>query len=616
MLDNEFDNFVNGKLRDHAAAVPAGLWDKVTDTQFDNFFGDKLKDHNAPVPEGLWDKVTDGQFDSFFGDTFKDREAPVPADLWQRITDKQFDGFVGAKLIDHSAPVPAGLWEKVRPEEKDDRKGFAWLRNPAAAILVGLLLLIGTLGGYFYFSSQDGTNVTTDTTNVPKNNGGATEGQKENAKVPQSGDQPGTATIRSTDNNEIKTPNQPASGGAETPAAATGNDNRATRDAKVENSPAERRPASLQNGLASSPELMQKNGKTGLGRAGIRPGANNSDPFNTNTARKGNGIDYQLGDRKKGNAGNNDLLSRNKITDEENSFEFIEPYQSNVLTGVTFPSAPVKPGNSFSYTDKQLTAGNHTSKFKNVIICPSNRRTWNTDLFVEAYGSPDFALRSISAVSASPQYLARKDSSSSMQIGYSAGLRLVKPITENILLKAGIQYTQMNEKFVYRTENEIKTTTVVTVRTIVRAPGDTVIISDTSVVQQIGFKNNTVKNRYRSFDIPVTIGYQFGNEDLKIGINAGVIFNISSWYQGVLLDSSMATVPITKANSTIYKTNIGLGIYAGVSIIKRLSDDMHVFAEPYFRYNLSNMTTPQSSYNQKFSLGGISIGLRFNLNRQ
>jgi opacity protein-like surface antigen len=92
---------------------------------------------------------------------------------------------------------------------------------------------------------------------------------------------------------------------------------------------------------------------------------------------------------------------------------------------------------------------------------------------------------------------------------------------------------------------------------------------------------------------------------------------LSSWYEGVMLDSTMATVPITKGSSNmIYKNRVGLGLYGGVSISKKLSDDMQVFAEPYFRYNLSNMTTPNAPYNQKFSIGGISLGVRINLNRQ
>jgi hypothetical protein len=585
----------------------------MIDNQFDNFVNGKLKDHAAPVPAGLWDKVADGQFDNFFGDKLRDREAPVASDLWERITDTQFDSFVSGKLIDHTAPVPAGLWEKIRPEEKDDRKGFVLFRNPGVGVLVALFLLVGTLGGYFYFTAQKANHNNTNGTGIQKPADTKTPQSIETPSQP-GGQKPSAATAPVTNGDKDQPVKQPATEEANAaPSKPAGMDASHHLNTGAPNPaavPAEKQSSSSGNILppvsGSSSLLLSpsaRNKKTGLS---LVP----ADPKNDNAL-----LTYK--DAPQNGITHNGIFTKGNDRAEENSFEFIEPYHSNLLTGVTIPSpANRKNGNGQpGLADKELIAGNHTSQFRNIIICPSDRKNRNTDLFIEAYLSPDIALRSLSNISASQQYLLRKDSSSTMQVGYSAGLRLVKPITDNILLKAGVQYTQMNERFVYRTENEVKTTTVVTVRTIVRAPGDTVIVSDTSVVQQIGFKNNTVKNRYRSFDIPVTVGYQFGNEDLKFGINAGVIFNISSWYQGVILDSSLATVPLTKSNNMVYKSNIGLGLYGSVSIVKKLGEDLHFFVEPYFRYNLSNMTTSQSSYNQKFSLGGVSFGLRFNLNR-
>ncbi len=270
---------------------------------------------------------------------------------------------------------------------------------------------------------------------------------------------------------------------------------------------------------------------------------------------------------------------------------------------------------SLSGLQKDQINSAYAKKFKNVIVCPPFK-SGNTDWFVEVYAAPELAFKSIENISATPQYLQRKDSSESMRLGYSAGVRLIKPITDNFLVKAGVQYTQINEKFTYRTENEVRTTTVISVRTIIRGPGDTLRITDTSTVQQTGFKNNTIRNRYRSFDIPVTLGYQFGNDNLQFGVNAGVVFNISSWYQGVILDSSMSAVPITKGSTSIYKNNIGLGLYGGFSVLKKLGEDTQLFFEPYFRYNLSGITSEQSSFKQRFSLGGLSIGLRYNLNRK
>jgi len=595
----------------------------MIDNQFDNFLHGKLKDHSAPVPAGLWDKVADGQFDNFISDKLKDHQAPLPADLWEKITDTQFDSFVSSKLIDHVAPVPAGLWEKILPGEKDDRKGFILFRNPGVGVLMLALLLAGGLGGYLYFTSEKTTNPDSSAINIQQTKD-KTKGKENTGGPSQPNGQPAAVTVPAeTNGDQTHAQVQPTTPETISKVNPQNTDGPVNNDAVSSHAPTEKKTSSLRNTIppasANNTLSLQNplsfNNRPGLNNlASVNPKTNNGLPVYKEGFPEANNSNNTT--KNKNGLTNDNTVSTGKSETEDNSFEFIEPYHSNLFTAVTIPSAANRYNGLISLSDKQLIAGNHTSKFKNVIICPSDRKNRNTDWHVELYTSPDIAFRSINNVSASQQYLLRKDSSETMQVGYTAGIRLVKPITDNIILKAGVQYTQMNEKFVYRTENEIKTTTVVTLRTIIRAPGDTIIVSDTSIVQQIGFKNNTVKNRYRSFDIPVTVGYQFGSEDLKFGINAGVIFNVSSWYQGVILDSSLGTVPLTKTNNMVYKSNIGLGLYAGVSVIKRLSDDMHVFVEPYFRYNLSNMTTPQSSYNQKFSLGGVSLGLRFNLNRQ
>jgi len=273
--------------------------------------------------------------------------------------------------------------------------------------------------------------------------------------------------------------------------------------------------------------------------------------------------------------------------------------------------------NSFSLVNKTLFYNAHDKKIQGIIICPNikGRSSFNTDWGIELYASPDYALKYVSNISAPQQYLDKKDSSEQMQISYTAGFRLIKPLNDNFLLKAGFQYSQLNQKFSYRNENEIKTTTVITARTIIRSAGDTILVSDTSVLRQIGYSVNTVHNQFRSIDIPVTLGYQFGNDDLKFGINAGVVFNLSSWYQGEILDTTYASVPMNKVSNALYKTNIGMGLYTSMSLIKRINDNTHLFFEPYFRYNLSNMTNSASPYNQRFHIGGLSVGLRFDLNR-
>lgn len=579
MTDTSFDEFFNDKLKDHAASVPAGLWDKVKDTQMDAHISDKLNDFIAPVPAGLWEKITDTQFDNALADKLYNHSAPLPDNLWEKITDGQLDDFVAGKLISHAAPVPDGLWEKVKPEEKDDRKGFILFRYPVAAILLLALLLGGSFAAYHFLNGNNNTpslveKALPEKSQTPSSLSAINPNNTKEEANPSDNAQPREAemlhkqTPPSTNTNGVKTEKEDFS-------SLAGNNKHKTAPSGLQG---------FKTPLSGSPD---KNSKLPV----------YTDPFNP--------------------VNNGRLAVPEKTGIPENeATESADDYQHNRLTALTIAGNLNRYSLSQGMVDKKLLGNNHTNQFRNIIICPPVRGGLNSDWYVETYLSPDIAFKSVTNNTASQQYLARKDSSESMQVGFSAGVRLVKPLTENILLKAGLQYSQINQKYVYRTENEVKTTTVVSVRTIIRAPGDTVIVRDTSILMQVGYKNNTVKNRFRSLDIPITIGYQFGNEDLRFGINAGVIVNLSSWYQGVMLDSSLATVPLAKDNSSMtYKSNIGLGLYGGISIVKKLSDDLHIFAEPYFRYNLSDMTNPQASYKQRFSLGGISLGLRFNLNR-
>lgn len=516
------------------------------------------------------------------------------------MTDNQFDNFIRAKLHDHSAPVPAGLWDKVNPAKDDNRKGGFLL--PKKLLWVwALLLFIGSATGYLIFSntfsSQESTVSSAQTVSsaIP-----ATEANNSSPKTSESSQQNFTQDQQGQENNLT-------------------NNNKNTESKSDE---------AIQNlTLSSSDKTITEKRSTGISvNASSKNDASNfvaNEVAVKNTNRKIGPAYIEASPSFIKNNTRQSTPSSNTNTQSISTDQDLSLEQLSLSYPLTFNSK-LDEGNIVSLSrlhyglsglQRDQINSDYAKKFKNVIVCPPSR-TGNTDWFVELYAAPELAFKSIENISATPQYLQRKDSSESMRLGYSAGIRLIKPITDNFLVKAGVQYTQINEKFTYRTENEVRTTTVISVRTIIRGPGDTLRITDTSTVQQTGFKNNTIRNRYRSFDIPVTLGYQFGNDNLQFGVNAGVVFNISSWYQGVILDSSMSAVPITKGSTSIYKNNIGLGLYGGFSVLKRLGEDTQLFFEPYFRYNLSGITSEQSSFKQRFSLGGLSIGLRYNLNRK
>lgn len=510
--------------------------------------------------------MTNEQFDHITREKLKDYSAAIPAGIWEKIhvpsinpPQEVFDAFIKEKLTDLHMPVSPELWSRIQPEEEKKRRIFFLPRRTsmmAASLL--MLFIAGTVSAYLYFREvRLNRKAAADATesSPTRNNGTGTAG---NVAPGQFNAGEGTSNT-----NPSPEPNKPAGASA----AATG---AATTDA-----------VDAGTSSAAASENTTVFGKRRINQL-HRIQRTESEPSPVS------------------------LLADNK---DEDLF-----YTPSSRSNATF--IPSQRRGLFASGERDISYRNHTGNIKNIILCPSDKNLRNTDWDLEVYASPDLAFKTVSSNTASQQFMSRKDSSETARVGFTAGFRIVKPLNDHFQVKVGLQYAQINESFTYKTGDEIKTTTVITVRNITLANGTVVSVSDTSVLQQAVNKYNTVHNRYKHLDVPILMGYQFGNDDLKIGINAGVIVNLSSSYKGVMLDSTLSPQPIDKNSSVGYKTNIGLGLYTGISITKRINYNTSVFAEPYLRYNLSDITTPESVYKQRFSVGGLSLGLRFNLNKR
>lgn len=516
--------------------------------------------------------MTNKEFDIIFNQKLHQYTASVPTGLWEKIASQDlsgpkdgFDEFIQHKLYHHSASVPADFWERIKPAEKEKRRPFFfWLpKKYMAAASILLLVLAGSTAAYIYLNGNPFTIEESETVQLPKPSTNSTK-QTPIVNISES-----DKTINTQDSIQEK------------------NDHPIV----VENS-------SLKINTNTENKTDWKLNKKNITQSFKESGS--VFPFEQSI----NSIKSQI-----------PSVTANNLKEDEiaKATEAIESYETSLKAG----NALIKQNRNLSALfNREMSTKNHASSFKNVVICPTDRKIRNTDWDLEVFVSPDMPFKTVTNNTASPQLLSRKDSSESLKLGFSAGFRIAKPLNDHFALKTGLQYSQINEHFTYRTENETRTTTVVTVRAIIRAPGDTLLVRDTSTLTQIGYKTNTVKNRFKSLDIPVLASYQFGNDDLSIGLTAGVIVNLSSWYQGVILDSSLTAVPLSKETNMVYKSNIGLGLYAGLTVAKRINYSTQLFFEPYLRYNLSNMTNPEASFNQRFSIGGLAMGLRFNLNKR
>lgn len=237
--------------------------------------------------------------------------------------------------------------------------------------------------------------------------------------------------------------------------------------------------------------------------------------------------------------------------------------------------------------------------------CPSiEKNAAGNKTYIEVYAGPDIAFRSL-VDTGNSAYLQKRKESTTFSSAYSAGFRYTKVFNNGMSIRTGINYSQITEKFTFVQGNLVQITY------IINANGDT-----TGSYITTGTRYKTTYNKYRSIDVPVLIGYELGNGKFHANFNAGLIINAYSWQKGEVLDTSYNPVSITtgKTNSPYqFKTNIGVGFMAGMSVYYKLNDKLHLLAEPYFRYNLTPMTKEKFTLKQKYNTAGLRLGVRLDL---
>lgn len=483
------------------------------------------------------------------------------------MTDQLFDDFVKGKLEHYDSGAPMHVWERIREKEKDDRKGFFFFRR---FLLAGILLL--TLTGIGYFAAkQVKNNETTNAAAQPSATSIDASKQKANSNNHQQNnpvDQSTTPGNNSTTASEKQTENNQHS----TPVTSTITKNETTVHNQLTGFTANTKTASSKNKVFANRLFNRTSKQKSIKQINQQPAkdnvAANDDPSVTNQQTQ----------------------PQYKRLDLANA---IKKFAAGNLHPASIPYNVKQPG------------------------CPTVNGPVRNDLYIEVYGSPDYTLRTFSNTSVYDNYVTERRTVENNRNGFSAGVRIVKNIGEKFLIKGGVNYSQINERLHLINYNEKQLTQVITIRTVIRAPGDTLFIRDTTYFEQTGTRYRTTYNRYRFIDIPVIFSYEFGNpEILSFSVNAGPVFNITSFYKGSVLDTAYSPVQISTSKGNgpnNWRSNIGVGVFASFSIYKPVGNRLQLFAEPYFRYNLRPVTQSSNFVVQRYSVSGMQLGLRYNL---
>jgi hypothetical protein len=508
--------------------------------------------------------------------------------------DVQFDNHVKEQLGNYSPDVPPHIWDNIVAKRGRKKPGGFWLSffNRKNLLIAAVLLAGGAAYWLLPASSKKSTTASTERNNISNN------------------------TEKIAGNNNTATD----------PATAYNNSNSKNDITKTDN-----------------PSTLNNDNKL------INPAENNT---NAQLGNSGNGPVKAAGNNQAGDAkSNGSIYSPLQFSPSANN-RFIKRKQAQHHLPIRLPAAegssayvqedgnnqadeskPLSPAQGGTVLGKLLftaekniaakpTAGKLLGRQLSSLYlpdCPSvEDNAAGNKRYFDVYAGPDLGMRSFSGFTSdtgSANYLQKRKETAKFSSAFSAGIRYTRVFNNGMSLRTGVNYSQINEKFKYINQNDIRYILVITPRQVI-INGTPTTVFDTLRYTETGTRIRTTYNRYRSVDIPLQLGYEFGNGRLHTNISAGAIINVYSWQKGDVLDSAYQPISITtgKGSSTYgFKTNIGVGFLASASLYYKLNNRLHLLAEPYIRYNLKPMSRDNQSFTQKYNTVGLRLGVRWDL---
>jgi hypothetical protein len=229
--------------------------------------------------------------------------------------------------------------------------------------------------------------------------------------------------------------------------------------------------------------------------------------------------------------------------------------------------------------------------------------------------SLDYPFRSIYGTNHSDlgDYISQRNSTESEFISFNAGIQSGYFHPSGFLLRSGLQYTQINEKFEYVKENVIKIQTQITIDTMINQDGSYTIHRDTSIVEVLGREVMKTSNHFRMLDIPLIFGYTFDWKRVSIEMNGGVVFNLLSRSGGRIFNTDLipSYYGAKETEFSPFKTYYGLSLYGSISILSNFYGRTQFFLEPNARYYLKSFSSPDYPIRQKYFVLGLSTGMRY-----
>ncbi len=224
-------------------------------------------------------------------------------------------------------------------------------------------------------------------------------------------------------------------------------------------------------------------------------------------------------------------------------------------------------------------------------------------LYLEPYVGPGLNMYQLAAKSSEDNvYPDARSKSETGQLSGLAGLRLALQY-KALVLKLGIQYQLINEKFTYTKNGEVR------IIEVYEYPGGPLLRTDTTVGLRIIEHHN-----YRHLvNLPISLGYIKQGKLLDIGASVGAGLNVYAQHSGQYLARNLTPI---KYNNIVNNTNQGFKQSLGgfvtldINVSKKIFKRSELFIEPGLIYYFNSFTIDSDPLKQKYFSPHIKFGLK------
>lgn len=223
-------------------------------------------------------------------------------------------------------------------------------------------------------------------------------------------------------------------------------------------------------------------------------------------------------------------------------------------------------------------------------------------LYFDLLASPDFAFRKIQPRTGDfEKYAETRKATEAARFNYSVGARLSAVTKGGMALRAGINYSEINERF------ELQNGT----RIIIRYDQNGNFLDSVTVAEKI-----VTNNRYQTLDIPVMIGYEVNLKKVTLTVNGGAYFNIHFKPQGEFISPydnrpvGFTNEETPENNLPAFRENLGIGWYSSLGVQYRISPRLQLLVEPHVKMYPRSYTRDDFMTEQKYLTAGVFVGLR------